>query len=46
MLFNRTALGFIIGFSCIIALSFAVMVYAGKHAAEQEAQARRAAEIE
>ena len=40
MLFNRTAIAFIVGFSAVIVLSFVVMVYAGKRVAEQEAEVR------
>ncbi len=46
MLLNRTALGFIAGFACIIALSFALILFAGNEAAEREAAARAAAELE
>ncbi|MDP3734971.1 MAG: hypothetical protein Q8R39_00920 [bacterium] len=46
MLFNRTALGFIVGFSAVIALSFALMVFAGRQAADKETAARAASELE
>lgn len=46
MLFNRTALGFIVGFVSVIVISFAVMMVAGRRAAEHEAEARAASELE
>jgi hypothetical protein len=43
---NRTALGFIVGFCFVIALSFALMAIADKESADKDAAARAAYELE